>query len=166
MNLNTGLRRRTFQKNSITLLFAPKKILKELVSRIKMCDYVVGCVAWFTNKVVLKALERKRGCSFVVTRHKMARVFKATYDALPKMDKKSPVRVVGNGRGMSKNLMHHKFVVGLDSKRKPLFVATGSFNITKSAESNLENMIIVDDPDIAQQYFLEFQRVRRMSKSI
>ena len=71
----------------------------------------------------------------------MAKVFKPTYDALPKFDRKSPVRVVGNGRGVTKNLMHHKFIIGLDKKKSPLWVATGSFNITKNAETNLEKEI-------------------------
>ena len=100
MDLNTGLRRRIFHKNNITILFTPKKILEELVKYIRVSDYLVGCVAWFTNKKVLKALERKKGCAFVVTRHKMAKIMKSTYDSLPKFDRKSPVRTVGNGRGI------------------------------------------------------------------
>ena len=71
-DLNDGMRRRTYKKNQITVIFNPKKILSEMVKYIRASDFVVGCIAWFTNKKVLKALEKTKGVSFVVTRHKMA----------------------------------------------------------------------------------------------
>lgn len=166
MDLNEGLTRRKFTHGNAIVLFDPKKIIRELSIHIRNTPYIVGCVAWFTNAKVLKALERVRGCAFVVTKHKMAHIFKSTYDELPKFDRYMPVRVVGNGRGVTKNLMHHKFVIGLDDRKRPVWVATGSFNITKNAETNLENMMILSDTRIAHQFYEEFKRIRRISKPI
>lgn len=166
MDLNEGLTRRKFTHGNAMVLFDPKKIIRELCIHIRNTPYVVGCIAWFTNAKVLKVLERTRGCAFVVTKHKMAHIFKSTYDELPKFDRYMPVRVVGNGRGVTKNLMHHKFVVGLDTRKRPVWVATGSFNITKNAETNLENMMILNDTRIAHQFYEEFKRIRRISKTI
>jgi phosphatidylserine/phosphatidylglycerophosphate/cardiolipin synthase-like enzyme len=54
-------------------------------------------------------------------------------------------------------LMHHKVFI-IDKK----IVAFGSYNFSQSAEErNDENLIIVYNPLIAQQFLLEFQRVQK-----
>jgi len=54
-------------------------------------------------------------------------------------------------------LMHHKVFI-IDDK----IVAFGSYNFSQSAEQNNdENLIIVYNPDIAEQFMLEFQRVQQ-----
>lgn len=52
-------------------------------------------------------------------------------------------------------IMHHKVIIIDDH-----IVITGSYNFTASAEkSNDENLIIIDNADIAKQYIEEFDRV-------
>ena len=52
-------------------------------------------------------------------------------------------------------LMHHKVFI-IDGQ----IVVMGSYNFTASAEkSNDENLIVINNPDIAAQYMKEFQRV-------
>ena len=61
-----------------------------------------------------------------------------------------PVRQDGNP-----SFLHHKVIV-VDQR----FVITGSLNFSTSAEeSNDENVIIVDNPEIAALYMQEFERV-------
>jgi len=61
-----------------------------------------------------------------------------------------PVRQDGNP-----SFLHHKLII-VDER----FVITGSLNFSTSAEtSNDENVIIVDNPDIAKLYIQEFERV-------
>ena len=51
--------------------------------------------------------------------------------------------------------MHHKVIV-IDGKK----VITGSYNFSKSAnKKNDENIIIIDNADIANQYLDEFKRL-------
>jgi len=51
--------------------------------------------------------------------------------------------------------MHHKVFI-IDSKT----VITGSFNFSQAADrSNDENMLIIEDPEIAKKYLAEFARV-------
>ncbi len=65
------------------------------------------------------------------------------------------VRLDGND-----GLLHHKVFI-IDDK----IVAFGSYNFSQSAEErNDENMIIVYNPAIAQQFLLEFQRVQRQAQ--
>jgi phosphatidylserine/phosphatidylglycerophosphate/cardiolipin synthase-like enzyme len=61
-----------------------------------------------------------------------------------------PVRRDGNG-----GFMHNKVIV-VDER----FVITGSLNFSTNAEeSNDENVIIIDNPDIAKLYMQDFERV-------
>jgi phosphatidylserine/phosphatidylglycerophosphate/cardiolipin synthase-like enzyme len=63
---------------------------------------------------------------------------------------KVPVRRDGNG-----GFMHNKVIV-VDER----FVITGSLNFSTNAEkSNDENVIIIDNPDIAKLYMQDFERV-------
>jgi len=61
-----------------------------------------------------------------------------------------PVRQDGNPQ-----FMHNKIII-VDSR----YVVTGSLNFSTSAEtSNDENVIIIDNPDIARLYLQDFERV-------
>ncbi|MEO5888079.1 MAG: phospholipase D-like domain-containing protein, partial [Anaerolineales bacterium] len=61
-----------------------------------------------------------------------------------------PVRQDGNPQ-----FMHNKIIV-VDER----FVITGSLNYSTNAEtSNDENVIIIDNPDIAKLYMQDFERV-------
>lgn len=61
------------------------------------------------------------------------------------------VHLDGNGKG----LMHHKLII-IDHH----IVITGSYNFTTSAEkTNDENLIIIDNADVAAQYMEEFTKV-------
>jgi len=65
-----------------------------------------------------------------------------------------PVRRDGNG-----GFMHNKVIV-VDER----FVITGSLNFSTNAEeSNDENVIIIDNPDIAKLYMQDFERVWSMA---
>ena len=52
-------------------------------------------------------------------------------------------------------ILHHKVII-IDER----MVITGSYNFTSSAErDNDENLVIVDDPQLARAYLDEFARV-------
>lgn len=66
-----------------------------------------------------------------------------------------PVRLDGN-----KDIMHHKVII-IDDYR----VITGSFNISKNANiRNDENIIILDNPELALQFINEFNRIYNEAK--
>jgi len=68
-----------------------------------------------------------------------------------------PVRQDGNG-----GFLHHKVII-VDER----YVITGSLNFSTRAETtNDENVIIIDNPDIAKLYMEEFERVWSIGKDV
>ena len=72
----TGKRQRIHQrgKRKVSILFDGRGIQNALVRCIKREDtsYVVGCIAWLSNKRVLKAMsEHIRGVSIICTTDKI-----------------------------------------------------------------------------------------------
>ena len=66
-----------------------------------------------------------------------------------------PVKVDGN-----KYTMHHKVIVIDES-----IVVTGSFNFTKSADTeNDDNVLVIYDTAVAKQYLAEYDRVNAIAK--
>ena len=43
-----------------------KNIEEELIKKINNADIILGCVAWFTNEKILRALAKKDGVSIIV----------------------------------------------------------------------------------------------------
>jgi len=130
--------------------------------------FVVGCIAWLSNKQILRAMSKKKGGCIICTKDKLTKgvrnqnAYKAIKPAYPG----GVIRVVGEGRGWHKSLMHHKFLVGLNAEGKPIWVTNGSFNFTTSATSNLENLMVMEDEDVAECYFQEFKRVHALSSAL
>lgn len=153
-----------------TFIFDTTQIQKYLISRIKKADtfFVMGCAAWFTNTKIIEALSTLKGVSIICTRDKIARTksSKAKYKTLKKYSGIPTINLIGAGRGRSASLMHHKFLIGLDKNENPLWISTGSFNLTESACTNLENLQIIENPRIAAVYLQEFQRLFRISKPL
>ena len=153
-----------------TFIFDTVEIQKYLISRIKNPDthFVMGCAAWFTNTKIIQALSTLKGVSIICTRDKVARtkVSRAKYKTLKKHSGIPTINLLGAGRGRSASLMHHKFLIGLDRKENPIWISTGSFNLTESACTNLENLQIIENPQIATVYLKEFQRLFRIAKPL
>ena len=136
--------------------------------RHKDTHYVMGCAAWFTNRKIINTMATElKGCCMIVTKDKLlkAKTTKAKYKKLP-IYKDTAIRVIGCGRGYSKSLMHHKFMVGMSAQGDPLWVITGSFNFTESATKHLENCLVISDQEVAQVYLDEFVNLYKISKPL
>jgi len=143
-NLNTGLRRPTSKLSGVdvSVFFDPLQMVATLCKLVSESRKVVGCVAWLTHPEVLSALERVDS-TIVMTKHRSNR-----------WKRHIKVKFLGKGR----LLMHHKFLVGFD-EGGPAWVSLGSFNVTKSAVSNLENMLVFRDRRLAGVFSKEFDRL-------
>jgi hypothetical protein len=149
MNLNKKYKRPSFfqpRVDNIRVYFNPTAIVAALVREIERTPQVYGCVAWCTHPKVLTAME-STDTSLILTKHKSNR-----------WKRKIRVKFIGKGRGYRASLMHHKFLVGVRDG-VPEWVACGSFNVTRGAMNNLENMMLVKDAALAQCYYDEYKRL-------
>lgn len=158
-------------KRKVSILFDGRGIQNAIVRNIRREDtsYMVGCVAWLSNKRILRAMSEKlKGVSIICTKDRLTtrRKNQQAYAKLAGCFQGGVIRTMGEGRGRFKSLMHHKFLIGLDRQRVPLWVMNGSFNVTESAVTNLENVMIFDDPEIAATFFGEFKRLHKIAKPL
>jgi phosphatidylserine/phosphatidylglycerophosphate/cardiolipin synthase-like enzyme len=131
--------------------------------------YVVGAMAWFHDREVLRAMQSCRGVSFVVTSERgMGRYHHARFGSLPQYHARdaSAVRAIGRATGRRRALMHHKFLVGLNDQKEAAWVLTGSYNATVHSRGSLENVLLLRDPDVAATYFREYERLYAKSRKV
>lgn len=64
------------------------------------------------------------------------------------------------------SMMHHKFLLYLNAQGVIYGVSTGSYNFSKNASQSLENFQYIEDPRVAQHYFLEYLRVLHCSEPL
>jgi phosphatidylserine/phosphatidylglycerophosphate/cardiolipin synthase-like enzyme len=69
------------------------------------------------------------------------------------------IKFLGSRSGRQKYLLHHKFLVAIDSEGVARSLISGSFNFSQNALNNLENVVYVRDRDVAQSYLDEFNRI-------
>ncbi len=133
--------------------FAPEdNVTEKIVARLKQAARTIDFMAFsFTDDALGQAvLERAKGGV------KVRGVFENTgsetqYSEYGKM-KQAKLDVWQDGNPY---LMHHKVFI-IDGKT----VVLGSFNFSQNAETeNDENLLIIDDPTLAQQFTTEFMRV-------
>ena len=158
-------------KKKITVIFDGRSILNAIVRNIKREDtsYIVGCCAWLSNKRILKTMaENCKGVTLIVTKDKLCNrsTNQLAYSKLTGCFAGGTIRTAGAGKGRFRSLLHHKFLVGLDEDRKPIWVSNGSFNLTENAVTNIENIMIMDDPEIATDFFEEFKRLHIISSPL
>lgn len=140
------------QGTPVEILFAAEdEVMDELVPLIAHSRDNIKFMAFsFTHDDLGDAMLAKAADGVDVSGIFETRGSKTEYSELPKMVCQGlAVRQDGNPR-----TFHHKVII-IDDR----IVITGSFNFSDNAnDSNDENVIIVNNADIAQQYLQEFQR--------
>ena len=168
----TRKRQQVFKNTEIKIHFNGHSIVNAICRQIKKesTHYIIGCAAWLSNVRKLDTLAcNAEGVCIIVTRDKLTRskTKQMKYKKLKMLPgATSPIQTIGCGSGFNKSLLHHKFLVGLDESKKPLWVANGSFNFTKSAVNHLENCMIIENEDVANLYRAEFMRLFPISRPL
>jgi len=122
---------------------------------------IAGCVAWFTNPVLIHALGRleRRGQRVVVTAD-------AVHNRACVGLRRIGARQVGSARGRFRALMHHKFLVRY-TDGEPSHVLLGSYNFTRHSNRNIgESIIVLRDGSTARLFAEEAERAFRASRPI
>ena len=123
-------------------------IRKELENELEQAKHTIfAAVAWVTDKNILDTLTKKasEGISVQLIISGSDYNEKRNYRSL--IDAGGEVYTFGGGDIRDNGFMHNKFCV-IDYKK----VVTGSFNWTKNASTNEENIVVINDERIAFQY--------------
>jgi hypothetical protein len=116
--------------------------------------------AWFTHHGLMKIIENQAVANSVKVRIIVSddAVNTKFYPVYSQLLKSGIEIFIHSGRNQ-KELMHNKFAV-IDSET----VITGSFNWTRSAETNLENIVVSSNDSLfASKYTNEFNRIISLS---
>lgn len=155
----------TRQQARVSVYYRPRDILQHITRKVLAARYVVACVAWCSNDVLLDAMRRCRGVSLVINYDRtLIRKHREEYCRLTPMEgAKSAVSWV---RGKGRCLMHHKFCVLLDDDKKPTGVITGSWNWTKQSMKNVEHIVSIDDARVAARFMQEHLSVLKIARPV
>lgn len=147
-----GQQKVTIQGTPVQALFAAEdEVVTELLPLIENAQKSIHFMAFsFTHDAVETAMMARYEDGVTVTGIFETRGSETEYSALPKMYcAGAPVRQDGNP-----GTFHHKVIV-IDER----LVITGSLNFSENADdSNDENVLIIDNPEIARLYIQEFER--------
>lgn len=178
VNLNKAIedssrkRKTVFENTKMKVYFNGFAIVNAICRQIrkKETKFILGCAAWLTNTKILDTIASNTdGCCFIVTKDKItkSKTNIAKYRTLKKLPlATSAVNTIGVGSGYNKSLMHHKFMVGLNQQKQPIWVSNGSFNFTKSAVNHIENIMMIDDEKVATLFKDEFMRLFPISRPL
>lgn len=123
-------------------------IQQELADELRQARHTIfAAVAWFTNKSLLTILEHKarKGVSVQIVVSPSEFNDYSRYESLNRAG--GEIYTFGGKDVFRDEFMHNKFCV-IDYKT----VITGSYNWTKNANSNEENIVIINDSKVARQY--------------
>lgn len=150
----------------VAVFFRPDHIVSAIKRRILNASYVVGNIAWLTNRELLSTLRTRKGVSLIIQHDtRLLRKHRPDYIALPPMDNQNvAVRTIKSG---TRALAHHKFAVFLDADRKVQGCLTGSFNWTQQSVHNIEHILAFDGATTLGERFLrEHMDTRKVSKAV
>ena len=142
-------------------------IATELCVLVAEAHAVVGAVAWFTDKEVLRCMaERKGGVRLAITNDTVRKDVREAYSQLKRADDtiaggggRGAVLRVGERAGKMRALMHHKFLVGIGEKGEYLWCVTGSYNVTSHSRRSMENMVVMRDPAVCEAFHNECKAI-------
>ena len=117
-------------------------------------------VAWFTNdniaRNLIKLSDRKISIEIVVDDNEINRNASCLKSIIANQISVKFVKDLSK----KSNIMHDKFCV-IDNKK----VLTGSYNWTKNAVNNDENIIVISNLEVANLYSVEFRRLKNIDAS-
>ena len=145
-----------------------RDIATELCALVDEAHAVVGAVAWFTDKDVLRCLAGKRGgVRLAITNDTVRKDVREAYKLLRRADDAisggggggGAVVRVGERGGKMRALMHHKFLVGIGKEGEYLWCVTGSYNVTSHSRRSMENMVVMRDPAVCEAFHNECKAI-------
>lgn len=152
---------------------------------------VVGCVAWFSDPVIVQALQRYCENVFILVNDEDFQTWGngntlSLYNQLPQSKESiknlfghlndvfsplsgfyKPVRCITHGQG---HIMHNKYMVFMKRDEENQWqcdsVWMGSVNFTKNSSNNMESAMYIEDRRVAEAVFHDFANLFSLSSPI
>jgi phosphatidylserine/phosphatidylglycerophosphate/cardiolipin synthase-like enzyme len=152
------------------------KISEAIIAYMSKADSVKICSAWFTSRRLLEALESFDDAELIIG-SKDRLLPGPSFDRAWVNELRSTLHEnvwlylppIGDDETRP-GIMHHKFIVlmknGDDGITIPYAFLTGSYNYTEAASSNIENVVYIENKELARAYLDEFTRVKSLSTKL
>jgi phosphatidylserine/phosphatidylglycerophosphate/cardiolipin synthase-like enzyme len=126
--------------------------------------YVVGCMAWFSHKEVIRTLSKKAGVCVITMPDGVSHsnTYRSIYRSLPNISQYGSIRII-DAKVSHGHLMHHKFMIALGPTFHPIWVINGSCNFTQQSEKNRENIVVHYEARILYEFIKEFNHLVSLS---
>lgn len=144
---------------SVEVYFSPEDgVAQHVLARLHQAQHSIRFMTFsFTSDPIADAMLQKRAAGLHVQGVFESQNANGTGSEFKRL-RRGNITVLTDGNCY---IMHHKVII-IDDRT----VITGSYNFTSSAERyNDENLVIIDDPEVAQQYTEEFNRVYAHAQS-
>ena len=136
----------------------------KIIDQLEEAEHTIKiAMAWFTNQTIFHVVLNKAAggvqIELVVSDSESNFRHGSCLDFQALQRKGMNVHVINSEGGL--RFMHHKFAV-IDNKK----VITGSYNWSSNAQTNFENIIIINDESIANIYTLQFNLLAKKDVSV
>lgn len=136
-----------------------EKIQIHILNHIDSADSLYVCSAWLNDSKLIQALSVKSASLVIVgsdISESILKCFKEHNVPVFRYDK--------SNKSKESITMHHKFIVLMKEvlighQHLPYAVITGSYNYTNKAIINKENVVYIDEVEVACTYASEFQKL-------
>ncbi|UFX98189.1 phospholipase D-like domain-containing protein [Candidatus Gromoviella agglomerans] len=150
-------------QNEISVFFAPQdKCTQSIIKEIANARFSIKIQAYsFTAEAIWRAIVERKEAGIdveIILDHGQETAHHSLYKTVIEY-KKIPLYI--DTPGSSKKQLAHNKVIIIDDK----IVITGSFNFSKNAENNAENLLIIRDEKIAKLYKDNWEYRKSLSKN-
>ena len=146
---------------SETTFFFDEYIYPNLIEYLKRAQSEIRiCMAWLNDRdifnLVLEALDRGIDIDINVNYNPSSNENNSTVELSKYIEKGGKISFITKKSADMLRIMHNKFCI-IDKE----LVLTGSYNWSKSAQKNHENMVAIRSQEVAQGFLEQFQLIKK-----
>jgi phosphatidylserine/phosphatidylglycerophosphate/cardiolipin synthase-like enzyme len=154
-------------------------IEQQICQYIDEADEVWICSAWFSSIPILDQASLRTAKLIISDWSRLSKgnpnyspkLTREILQAIPQTYIYAPTSSSSSAGGHSSSagghptefLMHDKFIV-LFQDQKPYAIITGSYNYTQNAKNNFENIVYIEDHEVAKKFANEFEKILSFSR--
>ncbi len=177
-NLDTQILKQSIQQNKSIkcVMFTPKDNIKQAI-----CDLIKNeqkriraAIYFLTDKIIalefIQAKKRNVDIEIVTCASNLENEYNKIWmlyeNGIDVYIFDSPKRISKKNKNNGNRLMHHKFITFEKNIEDKILLVNGSFNCTRAAQGNRENIVILEDRELFDQFNSEFEDIKKSSRAL